>query len=119
MAKPTDPTPALGVEPIKYLMASDARWFIESGLLCEVNRRILHPVGLALEVGLPDDDADGRVALAMWDYRDDPEGVAYSDDLIAPGGFVEQRGRAYQNLLKSRAPARRAALGFLVQPPGR
>ena len=54
----------------------DIEEFQEKGYLQEVNRRFLHPLGLALEVII--DEADGSVKLGgIWDSRDDPEGIVF------------------------------------------
>ena len=49
----------------------NAKEFMDLGLLQEVNRRLLHPMGLALEVI---EDQDGSCQFGdVWDYREDPE----------------------------------------------
>lgn len=57
---------------IKYI---DIKEFRELGYLQELNRRFLHPLGLALEVGINDDGTE--YLKEIWDYRDDPEGIYY------------------------------------------
>ena len=53
----------------------DITEFRELGFLQEVNRRFLHPLGLALEVVL---EPDGTEHLGgVWDYRDDPEWMIF------------------------------------------
>lgn len=61
--------------------------FLDGGYLQEVNRRFLHPLGLALEVIIDDNDnySFGRV----WDYRDDPEGMLFSDSAIIEESFIK------------------------------
>lgn len=55
----------------------DIAEFQEIGFLQEANRRFFHPHGLALEVIV---DPDGTKRLGgVWDYRDDPEGMAFGD----------------------------------------
>jgi hypothetical protein len=49
--------------------------FCDLGFLQEVNRLVLHPAGLALEVTFDDDDPDNPWISGVWDYRDDPEGI--------------------------------------------
>jgi len=66
------------------------KFLYETGLLYEINRKILHPLGLALEVIIYDaDDGEhksGDVELGMlWDYSEDPEGMMYGDEEIANG----------------------------------
>jgi hypothetical protein len=62
------------IEP-KYI---SIREFVDLGFLQEVNRLVLHPAGLALEVTVADDATSMRV----WDYRDDPEGVVFGPGVI-------------------------------------
>lgn len=66
-------------EPIKKM---SVREFRERGYLQELNRRFLHPLGLALEVGVDNDGVErfGNV----WDYRDDPEGLIFAPGMIDP-----------------------------------
>ena len=59
----------------------DVKEFRRLGILQEVNRRFFHPLGLALEVIV--NDEDGAETLGgIWDYRDDPEGNFFSEDMI-------------------------------------
>lgn len=56
------------------------REFRELGYLQELNRRFLHPLGLALEVVV---EADGTERFGeVWDDRDDPEGMMYDPRMI-------------------------------------
>jgi hypothetical protein len=56
--------------------------FREAGYLQELNRRFLHPLGLALEVVV---EPDGSERFSdVWDYRDDPEGLLYAPGTIDP-----------------------------------
>jgi hypothetical protein len=81
------------------------------GYLFEANRRFFHPLGLALAVTT--DDETGEVTLGpIIDVRDDPEGM-YFGDLTD-----EDRAKAanVERIWKERAPARKAALGWIVEP---
>lgn len=65
------------------LPASEVASFLhKSGLLFEINRRLLHPLGMALSVVMED---DGRISAIgpMWDYRDDPEGMLFDSSTFA------------------------------------
>jgi len=85
--------------------------FRRLGYVQEINRLLLHPCGLALEVSVAE---DGTETLGgIWDYREDPEGIYYSgnltDDLSAKALRVAaERAR--------RADARIEMLGYIVQP---
>jgi len=50
--------------------------FRELGYLQELNRRFLHPLGLALEV-IKDDETGEEKLGGIWDFRDDDEGIYY------------------------------------------
>lgn len=83
--------------------------FREKGYLQELNRRFLHPLGLALEVVVEDDGSE-RFG-GVWDYRDDPEGIIYGEDTLDP-----QKVENINNEYNSRRGAREEALGYMVQP---
>lgn len=94
----------------------DAREFQEAGYLAEVNRRVLHPLGLALSVEM---QPDGTIALGpIFDERDDPEGFVYGWAQMPPhvAATLAERFANVNRLWKEREPARNAALGFMVQP---
>jgi len=66
---------SMRVDTIKRMNAAEFR---NLGLLMEVNRMFLHPRGLALEIVV---EEDGSMRFGeVWDYRDDPEGIAFADD---------------------------------------
>lgn len=86
--------------------------FRKLGYLHEVNRKFFHPLGLALEVAQA---PDGSEALGrIWDYRGDPEGVHYADDLLRADAVTYVREQ-----WQTRLVGRKNGLGFMVQPvPG-
>lgn len=56
----------------------DIKEFRDRGYLQEANRLFFHPLGLALEVII--DEENGEVRLGgIWDNRDDPEGTVFID----------------------------------------
>lgn len=58
----------------------DIAEFRDKGFLQEVNRQFFHPLGLALEVMI---DIKGVTKLGgIWDYRDDPEGLFFGDEML-------------------------------------
>jgi hypothetical protein len=91
---------------MKYMSVKEFR---ELGLLHEVNRLVLHPLGLALEVRIDDDgnESFGQV----WDDRDDPEGIYYGDDLLSP-----EKAKAVCDLMLSRRGERLTQLNYVIQP---
>lgn len=97
----------------------NAKEFRDLGYLQEVNRRVLHPLGLAMFV---ETDGDGNVVRigGVSDHRDDPEGVYYGfeDGTVGHRKMVEQAQRVAAEW-DERAPRRETLLGFMTQPvPG-
>ncbi len=80
--------------------------FRERGLLHEVNRRILHPLGLALEV-VGEQDGSFRFG-EVWDFRDAKGGMVFDEldkSSIIKVGMME----------KQSAEARKEKYGFWIQ----
>jgi hypothetical protein len=98
------------VSDIKHMPIAEFR---AEGWLQEINRRLLHPAGLALEVTIDDDTGEEHIS-GVWDYRDDPEGIAYADD----GDYAPDPGkaRAVDRALAAKRPGRETALGYFIQP---
>jgi len=93
--------------PIKRI---DINEFVERGYLQEVNRRFLHPLGLALEVVI---EEDGSAHLGgVWDYREDFEGICFA------GGYADLAPKAetVEAEWQARVSFREKALGYIVQP---
>jgi hypothetical protein len=86
----------------------DIAEFRAMGGIQEINRLFLHPLGMALEVVVEDDGSE-RLG-GIWDYRDDPEGIYFE------GVDMAAKARAFRDQLAERAPARKAALGYVIQP---
>lgn len=94
------------MEPIKKMSVKEFR---ELGYLQELNRRFLHPLGLALEVSIA---PDGQESFGeVWDYRDDPEGMVYGPGIID----VEKAYRIFEEHA-AKQPVRLARLGYDIQP---
>lgn len=87
----------------------DIAEFRSGGYLQEVNRRFLHPPGLALEIVREDDGSEHLGGV--WDYRDDPEGMEFGGVDLAP--YAEKIDGEWEAKRATREPA----LGFMVQPP--
>jgi len=86
----------------------DIKEFREFGLLQEINRLFLHPLGLALEVVVEDDGSE-RLG-GIWDYREDEEGMLYGDDDIDQ----DKRLRVMQ-FMSDQHRKRENTLGYVVQ----
>jgi hypothetical protein len=99
VAKPPVPARKMIDDPI-------AAFLLDSGLLFEINRRVLHPLGLALEV------SDDRIS-GIWDCRSDPEGIYFDDETFEAG---VRKLKAYMNERGTKAiVTRTACLGYKVQ----
>jgi hypothetical protein len=81
--------------------------FRERGYLQEVNRRFLHPLGMAIEVEVDPETGDERLG-GVWDYRAEPHGMAFDE-------FDRDKAKAVEAEIAARSPARRQALGYWVQ----
>jgi len=91
----------------KYM---DIKEFYNTGYVHEINRRVLHPLGLALEINEVEDTTLGNyyVITGIQDWREDPEGVSFSKL------NTEKIERIHAEEMK-RFPARVAALGYDIQ----
>lgn len=83
--------------------------FVDLGFLQEINRRVLHPAGLALELAVSDGD---WTTLRIWDYRGDEEGV-----LFAEGVIQQDKIDSVNQLIESHYDARVRLVGSNVQWP--
>ncbi len=83
----------------------DIAEFRAFGFLQEVNRQFFHPLGLALEVTV---DSEGNESLGgVWDYRDDPEGIRYSE-------VDSDKARRVGELQEKKAVERLRTLGYVI-----
>lgn len=92
-----------------------ARFLIESGLVFEINRRVLHPVGLSLLVDL-DSNNKRKLIISSLIETDDPEGFVFDQENFDLGTekyekFLEKRGQ-------ERITSRRNKFGFIEQNKG-
>lgn len=84
--------------------------FRELGLLVELNRTFLHPLGLALGI-IFEDDGTEKIG-GIWDYRDNPEGMLYGK-----GCFPTGKSKKAREFIKTKHNQRLRALGFVYQDP--
>jgi hypothetical protein len=89
------------------------RYIIDNGLLFEINRRILHPVGLALVIDI---DRNNRKQLAFTELlsTDDSEGFLFDEEAYEVGDknykkFLLKKGG------QSKINARKEKYGFVEQ----
>ena len=97
----------------KPLKQMDITEFMEEGYLSEINRRFLHPLGLALFVSNTDEEPDVWHLGGVYDERDDPEGWRMGEQILPE---VRRKMKNIQRIEKARKPARRRILGYWVQP---
>jgi hypothetical protein len=83
--------------------------FREMGLLVELNRIFLHPLGLALEVIVDDETGEEKLG-GIWNYQDDPEGILYSEDY-----FPTEKIKSAQEFIKHKHKQRLENLGYIFQ----
>jgi len=85
--------------------------FRELGYLQEVNRRFLHPLGLALSVAV--DSETGEESFGgIWDCRDDPEGLIFDAFHLAEW----ERAIFVHGEWADRCATREKSLGWAIQP---
>ncbi len=94
---------------MKDIKTIDIKEFREMGLLVELNRTFLHPLGMALEVII---DGDGNETLGgIWDYRDDSEGILFGKG----ENFPKEKVKRAQEFIKEKHNQRLQALGYIYQ----
>lgn len=84
--------------------------FRERGYLQEINRRLLHVLGLSMEVGIRDNEE----VLFIVDGREDIKGYTIPEEII-DFAFTARNHYINSELVK-RGIARKRELGFTVQP---
>ena len=96
----------------------DIAEFRELGFLQELNRRFLHPLGLALYTTT--DEVTGEVTLGgIGDYRDDSEGRFFSEaDLRENQEEVQRQARMVTHFRESRILERMNRIGVCFDPAG-
>lgn len=94
----------------KQINKMDINEFVEKGFLQEVNRLFFHPLGMALEVT----ENKGEHNLSgIWDFRDDPEGVFYTEKTIK-----KSKINHVEKLRKSKVKTRKNTVGIKVNSEG-
>lgn len=88
----------------------DAKTFRKLGYLQELNRNFLHPLGLALEIVINSETGEESFDK-IWDYRDDPEGLMFGEDMIDSEKAARIKVEFHLKAIK-----RIEALGWVIQP---
>jgi hypothetical protein len=93
----------LETQEIKYM---DIKEFRQLGLLVEINRLFLHPLGLALEVAINKDNKE--YIQGIWDCREDPSGIIYHSLNL-------EKIEKAQGFIKKQHENRMNTLGYIIQ----
>ena len=83
--------------------------FASEGWVQEINRRFLHPVGLALGY------TPGEPGFVVFDGRDDPEGVTFGFRSNEEKEEARRKAENVDRIMNERVQGR-MALGYFVQP---
>lgn len=92
----------------KYLSAEEIQ---TSGLLQEINRLLLHPLGLSLVI-VRNDATGEKFIRGICDNRNDPDGFVFPPEIVHHHDFI----RKAQNVQRMVMPERQERLGYVVQP---
>jgi hypothetical protein len=95
----------------RTFVENPGKFLVDTGLLFEINRKILHPLGLALAVILGEDSK--TVEFSVWDLRTDPEGIIFSKESFEQG--IEKLAKYMEERGSNAIDARRKSLGYVVQ----
>ena len=85
--------------------------FHEKGFLQEINRRFLHPAGMALTVTVDGETGKATGFGPIWDYRDEPAGLKCNN-------FSKQKTVHFNQLIAQKRVERMKELGYIIQPCG-
>jgi hypothetical protein len=87
--------------------------FLDKGLLLELNRLFLHPLGLAIAFNIDKETGDITFG-SIWDYRNDPEGLLICKKDLAKESTKRKHILA-KNFIKKQHKKRLKNLGFIIQ----
>ena len=90
--------------------------FRSEGYLQELNRRFLHPLGLALGVRSLPTSVFGEFIAEIYDACDDPEGWVFAGFEGEELDAFEARAAAVAARWDACAEERQRRLGFVIQP---
>jgi len=92
-------------------ITNPAKFIQDTGILGEINRTILHPLGLALAVNVDAEEGDVQPFSIL--ETADPEGFVF-DEVDS----IVLRFKAFSMSRADRVRARGQGLGHLIQKPG-
>ena len=101
----------------KIKRIDDAAQFLsDTGLLFRINREILHPLGLAMEIQTWKYKGKQKAKFTnkLWDYRRDPEGMLYADETFTE---ADQKHKLFMKKFgEKKLKERYKRLGYIIQP---
>lgn len=90
------------------------KYMVDNGLIFEINRRILHPLGLAMVVDV-DRNNKRNLAITSLLETEDLDGFVYDDEGFDIGNDKFQK---FLNHRKERLDVRQTKYGFIEQDKG-
>lgn len=94
---------------IKYF----PKFLVENGLLFEINRKVLHPLGMELVVDLDPENRQWLRVDRLECVENDPEGLLYSEEAFKTNKKIYKR--FLDNEGQEKLNSRKKLLGFIVQ----
>lgn len=89
------------------------KFLVDNGLIFEINRKVLHPLGLALVVDI-DRGTKTKLAITALLKTDDPEGFLYDEEGFNVGTEKYQKLHMSKEM-QERMATRLSKYGFIVQ----
>lgn len=89
-----------------------AKFLRETGLLFKINREVLHPLGMAMQVEI-EANGDEYLSNKLWDCREDPEGIIFGPDNFMSG--ASKLDQFYVDYGNEKLRQRFNTLGFVMQ----
>jgi len=93
------------------LTPCDIQDAVDAGIIMELNRTFLHPLGFTLQA----ENVNDIMKLTMF-KTDDPEGISYRSD-VPPATIAEisKRIKGFQSYQEDKHQVREKKLGYVVQ----
>ena len=97
-------------------MAREQKWLdpqliTDLGILQEINRRVLHPRGLALAVAVDNMTKKITGMAGIQDHRESDGGLIFEQSLLNA-----EKKKRFDDLLTKQAARREERLGYVIQP---
>ena len=96
--------------PAVTFIENPAEFLVSTGLLFEINRRVLHPLGLALSLAIGENN---ETVVKVWNGQAYLEGYEYTDETLKLG--LEKLKKYFDDVGTNRTKQRESLLGYVVQ----